>query len=371
MITVYSFFCSVVFFNVSLIGVFLLRRKTWFLARYAVSSLIFLTVLGFAHLFIPVDLNFAYVIRSERVIPAIQRSLASGILGGRISIGAVLLLVWGCGTAVFAVRDLALWLKARRIRAQYVYVEDEQAARLAAGFGGEYIVKVSPDVSVPHMAGLFHPVIYLPCLELTDEELRFILRHEIQHILSHDILKKFLFLAIEALFWWNPIAHISMGEIDALLELQCDSKIAAGLDEAGVLDYMQAILSVIKQTCPAHGAGEAYSLAVGRDSPQLRQRFEVLLHRNHRRSKAVRILLNCVFLALFILSYMVIVQPYYPPPDVEIHNAFKFTEENSFILFENGQYNLYYNGMFFMSLTESEIKNVPYNSLEIMEGVEK
>lgn len=371
MITVYSFFCSVVFFNISLIGVFLLRRKTWLLARYAASSLIFLTVLGLVHLFIPVDLELAHIIRSEHIIPTIQKALTSQILDGRISIGAVLLFIWGCGTAVFAARDLALWLKARRIRAQYVYVEDEQAARLAARFGGKYVVKVSPDVSVPHMAGLFHPVIYLPFLELSDEELWFILRHEIQHILSHDILKKFLFLAIEALFWWNPIAHISVAEIDALLELQCDSRITADLDEAGVLNYMQAILSVMKQTCPVHSAGEAYSFAVAKDSPQLRQRFEVLLHRNRRRSKAVRVLLNCVFLALFILSYMVIVQPYYPPPEDEVYDVFNFTEENAFILYENSQYDLYYNGMFFMSLTEHEIENAPYNSLKIVEGVEK
>ena len=313
MVSVYSFFCSVIFFNVSLIGVFLLRRRTWFLARYAASSLMVLTVLGLARLFIPVDLDSAYVIRSS-----------------------------------------------------YMYVENEQAARLAAEFGGKYIVKVSPDISVPHMAGLFHPVIYLPCMELSDEELRFILRHEIQHILSHDILKKFLFLAIEALFWWNPIAHISVNEIDALLELQCDAKITAGLDEEGVLDYVQAILSVMKQTYSTRSAGEAYSFAVAKDSPQLRQRFEVLFRRNHRRSKAVRVLLNCVFLALFILSYMVIIQPAYAPPE-DIQGKYEFTNYNSYIRHMDGQYILYYNDTVLMELTEDEINSVPFNKLEILE----
>ena len=371
MITVYSLCCSVVFFNISLIGVFLLRRKTWFLARYAASSLIFLTVLGLVHLFIPVDLELAHVIRSEHIIPTIQKALTSKILGGRTSIGAVLLLIWGCGTVVFAVRDLALCMKAHRSREKYLYVEDDQVARLAAEFGGKYIVKVSPDISVPHMAGLFHPVIYLPCLELTDDELRFILQHEIQHILSCDILKKFLFLAIEALFWWNPIAHISMGEINALLELQCDSKITAGLDEECVLNYMQAILSVMKQTYPTHNAEETYSFAVAKDSPQLRQRFEVLLRRNRRRSKRARILLNCGFLALFILSYMVIVQPYYSPPDVEVYDTVKVTKENSFILHSDSQYFLYYNDVFLMEITETDLKEVPYNNLEIVEGLQK
>lgn len=366
MVSVYSFFCSVIFFNVSLIGVFLLRRRTWFLARYAASSLMVLTVLGLARLFIPVDLDSAYVIRSEHIIPTIQKALTSKILGGRISIGAVLLLIWGCGTVVFAVRDLALCLKAHRARASYMYVENEQAARLAAEFGGKYIVKVSPDISVPHMAGLFHPVIYLPCMELSDEELRFILRHEIQHILSHDILKKFLFLAIEALFWWNPIAHISVNEIDALLELQCDAKITAGLDEEGVLDYVQAILSVMKQTYSTRSAGEAYSFAVAKDSPQLRQRFEVLFRRNHRRSKAVRVLLNCVFLALFILSYMVIIQPYYPSPE-DVQGKYDFINYNSYIRHMDGQYILYYNDMALMELPEAEITSAPFNKLEILE----
>ena len=162
-----------------------------------------------------------------------------------------------------------------------------------------------------------------------------------------------------------------MGEINALLELQCDSKITAGLDEEGVLDYMQAILSVMKQTYPTHNAEETYSFAVAKDSPQLRQRFEVLLRRNRRRSKRARILLNCGFLALFILSYMVIVQPYYPPPDVEVYDTVKVTKENSFILHSGSQYFLYYNDVFLMEITETDLKEVPYNNLEIVEGLQK
>lgn len=364
MVSVYSFFCSVVFFNISLIGVFLLRRRTWFLARYAASSLMVLTVLGLVRLFLPVDLDSAHVIRSERVIPAIQEVLAVPLFGGRLSIGAGLLLIWGCGTAAFALRDLALYMKARRARASYVYVENEQAARLAAEFGSSYVVKVSPNVSVPYMAGLFHPVIYLPCMELSDEELRFILRHEIQHILSHDILKKFLFLAIEALFWWNPIAHISVNEIDALLELQCNAKITAGLDEEGVLDYMQAILSVMKQTYSTRSAGEVYSFAAVKNLPQLRQRFEVLLHRDRRRSKAMRVLLGCSFLALFILSYTVIVQPYYPPP-TDLQG--QYLVYGSYIKHVDGQYILYYENVALMNLTADDIKCAPFNELEILE----
>lgn len=170
MITVYSFCCSVVFFNVSLIGVFLLRRKTWFLAKYATSSLIFLTALGLIHLVVPVDLEAAHVIRSAHIIPAIQEAIAYKLFGSNVSIGIVLLFIWGGGAILFSVRDIAVCLKARRSRASYVYVEDEQVKRIAAEFGGSYIVRVSPDVSVPHMTGLFHPVIYLPCLEFTEWE---------------------------------------------------------------------------------------------------------------------------------------------------------------------------------------------------------
>ncbi len=55
MISAYSFVMSVILFNVSLIIVYMLRRRKDFIAMYGVQTLIAITVLGLVRLLVPID----------------------------------------------------------------------------------------------------------------------------------------------------------------------------------------------------------------------------------------------------------------------------------------------------------------------------
>ncbi|MGN0314354.1 MAG: M56 family metallopeptidase [Fusicatenibacter sp.] len=365
MISAYSVCSAVIFYNLSLVLVFLLRRKTRFLARYSTSVLLFITVLGLVRLFTPVDLKPAIVIPSRYLLPAVQSALQFNIPVLNISVGIVLLIVWGCGTVGFILRDIIVELRSYRIRRNYITIEDKRIKKLAASFGSEYIVKVSPDVKEPYVSGFFRPTIYLPNITLTDDDLRFILRHEVQHVLSHDGLKKLLFLTIESLFWWNPIAHITMSEIDAILEFQCDAKITYGLDDKAVYEYMRTLLSVMKQIGSAGEPKGACTVHFAGDPPVIKQRFEVMLNRDKRKAKGARWLLCCAIVVGFLLSYMVIIQPRFEMPKGEIDGYFSVTSDNAYILFDGGQYYLFFYDSCIDKISESDLNKKPYNQLEI------
>lgn len=229
-------------------------------------------------------------------------------------------------------------------------------------------MKVSPDVKEPYVAGIFRPTIYLPNITLTDDDLRFILRHEVQHVLSHDGLKKLLFLTIEALFWWNPIAHITLSEIDAILEFQCDAKITYGLDDKAVYEYMRTLLSVMKQIGSAGEPKGACTVHFAGDPPVIKQRFEVMLNRDKRKAKGARWLLCCAIVVGFLLSYMVIIQPRFKPPVEDLVGVFEITPDNSYIIIKDGLYFFYNNGNFIAILSESDLNEAPYNTLDIKGG---
>ena len=365
MISAYSVCSAVIFYNLSLVLVFLLRRKTRFLARYSTSVLLFITVLGLVRLFTPVDLKPAIVIPSRYLLPAVQSALQFNIPVLNISVGIVLHIVWVCGTVGFILRDIIVELRSYRIRRNYITIEDKRIKKLAASFGSEYIVKVSPDVKEPYVAGIFRPTIYLPNITLTDDDLRFILRHEVQHVLSHDGLKKLLFLTIEALFWWNPIAHITMSEIDAILEFQCDAKITYGLDDKAVYEYMRTLLSVMKQIGSAGEPKSACTVHFAGDPPVIKQRFEVMLNRDKRKTKGARWLLCCAIMLVFLLSYMVIIQPVFDTPREEIDGYINITSDNAYILFDGGEYYLFFYDSCIDKISESDLNKKPYNQLEI------
>lgn len=365
MISAYSVCSAVIFYNLSLVLVFLLRRKTRFLTRYSTSVLLFITVLGLIRLFTPVDLKLAIVIPSRYLLPAVQSALQFELPWLNIRVGIVLLIVWGCGTIGFILRDIIVELRSYRIRRSYITIEDKRIKKLAASFGSEYIVKVSPDVKEPYVAGIFRPTIYLPYITMTDDDLRFILRHEVQHVLSHDGLKKLLFLTIEALFWWNPIAHITASEIDALLEFQCDAKIASGLDDKAVYEYMCTLLSVMKQIGSVGEPKGACAVHFAGDPPVIKQRFEVMLNRDKRKPNGVRRLLCCAIMVGFLLSYMVIIQPHFEMPKDEIDRFVSITSDNAYILFDGGEYYFFINDSCIEKITQSDLNKIPYNQLEI------
>ncbi len=368
MISAYSVFSAVIFYNLSLLLVFILRRSTRFLAEYSTSALLLITILGLVRLFTPLDFKLAIIVPSSHLIPALQRAVQFEFPVLHINVSAVLLIVWGCGTVGFILRYVILELRSYRLRRSYTTIVDERAEKIASCLSKKCIVKVSPDVKEPYVAGIFRPVIYLPHIKLTDEDLCFILRHELQHVLSRDWLKKLFFLAIEALFWWNPISHITMREIDAILEFQCDMKITSGLDDKAVYEYMRTLLSVLKQvgyadaqkaSCTAHFAGA---------TPVIKQRFEVMLNRNKRQAKGLNILLCCTVVVCFFLSYMFILQPRFSPPEGDLGGVFEITAENSFILDKDGTFYFYCNGDFVDMLNENDLGRAPYNQIEIVEG---
>lgn len=368
MISVYSVVTSILFYNLSLLVLFFLRHRTKFLTRYAVSTLLFLTLLSVIRLFLPVDLEAAHIIRSDSFIPKLIEFISSKPGAFPLSVGGILLTVWAVGTVYEAARIISVETRAHKARKRYPCIRSEQVQRVSAMFDGDYEIKESPVVSQPYTVGLFRPVIYLPYFKLSDEELYFVLVHEIQHIKSHDNLKRLLFLIIQALFWWNPLAHLSVGEFEMLIEIQCDAKLASTMDDEMVDKYMQTLVTVMKRLCHRED-GQTTKLATSfAQTYSIKQRFEVLLLRKDRKPRRMRYLLCLAMVVAFLLSYFVIIQPYYPPPDIHSDDDFVISEGTSYILIDNGTALLIYDGRIIDTLSEDNLRNAPYNEMPIIGG---
>lgn len=375
-VTAYSIIVSVLFYNLSLIVVYLLSRSGVIRAKYTSALLLFLTFLGAVRLLIPIDLDQAYVIRSYKVLPAIEDVLSKPLLGS-LSLGRILLLIWAVGTVVFILKDITKLRRDRLKAEQFEAVENERVSRIAEEFGKRFALKISPDVDLPYVAGFFKSVIYLPDTELSDEQWRNIFRHETQHIQTHDEWKKLFFRAIRAIFWWNPLAHMSEADINLLIELQCDERVAG----QGSLDEQEGYLHTMIELMKRYAYGDALvgaSHMVGREK-EMKIRFEALLAPKTRRSNLLRAVITAVMLLLFAASYLVILQPYRFPSKEEIltapssHEAYVFSQDmemnvNQFILLEDGEYKLYIDGEYAFSLEESILSEPEFCDLPIIGG---
>ena len=374
-VTVYSIVASVIFFNIALVTAFIMRRSSTFVARRTVSYLLLMVLLGIIRLLTPIDFDKAYVVRSYQVIPMIEDFLNRSIVGS-YTFGSLLLLVWLAGTVTFIVRDMIIQIRFIHASRNYPPSDRRDLIDLAGEYGSNFGLLVSSSISRPYTAGLFRPVIYLPDIELSEEQWRTILRHEVQHIRSHDEVKKLFFLAIQALFWWNPLAHISRKEIDTILELQCDAKVTAGMSNEEVDAYLD-LLWTLKERKAEQRIPVGASTMVW-DQKQLEARFEALQNDSISRKRPLRAFTYCFLVALFVLSYSVIVQPAGFPGEPKYWDESFDPEEvyllqdspeesHDYIVYENGEYNFYVDGQYVGRLDENTLSEEPFISMQILE----
>lgn len=375
-ITVYSVVISVVFFNVALIAAFLMRRSNTFLASHTVSFLLLMVVLGIVRLLTPIDFDSAYVVRSYQVIPAIE-DFINRPFAGRYTFGSLLLILWLVGTVVFLVRDIVKQIRFIRTSRNYPPSDRRDLIDLAGEYGSNFGLLVSSSISRPYTAGLFRPTIYLPDIELPEKQWRIILRHEVQHIRSHDEAKKLFFLAIQALFWWNPLAHISRREIDTILELQCDAKVTAGMSNEEVDAYLDFLMSLKNLQSDRRIPAGASTLVW--DQKELKARFAAFQNAGSAVKRQPPFIVHILLFTVFLASYFVIFQPAGFPTEALIMSDTTSSDTYSandqlgyqaemYIVCEDGRYFLYTNGVKISEIFEENLSSEPFASLSIIGG---
>lgn len=353
-----------------------MRRSNTLLAKRTVSFLLLTVLLGVVRLLTPIDFDKAVVVRSYHVIPAIEDFLNLNFVGP-FTIGSILLAVWFLGTLAFVVYDIVLQFRFVQVSRNYPVSDRKDILDLAGEFGTGFSVMVSPQISRPYVSGLLRPVIYLPDLELPETQWRTILRHEVQHIYSHDEWKKLFFLAIQALFWWNPLAHISRKEIDTLIELQCDTKVTAGMSVEEVDAYLETLKSLSSKAHELQVPLGASALVW--DQEQLVTRFRALQDTGFSRKKFPHAIAYILLFATLITSYLVIVQPAgfateadligdLSPSDVYTEYNISEETENMYIVVIDGQYYLFINGERDNRIAEDQLLVEPFCSLPVYGG---
>ena len=360
MISVYLILSAALFFNLALALVFVLRRSTHFLVHYSVSVLVLLAFLSLVRLLLPIHLPDPLVLHSQIVLPAVEDFLERPVFPALpwTKPGLILLAVWAAGTAAFIVRDSIRTGKAYKVQRALPAIDAPQMQALAASLGIRASVIVSPDVSVPFAAGLFRPKICFPDTPLSEQDRRFILLHEDRHIRGGDAWIKLFFLLLRDLFWWNPLSHLFLRELDALLELRCDAAVTQDMDEDEVLRYLAVILAFSESAVSPRAA----SALTGAPNA-LRQRFEVLLQLRKRRSFSARAALCALALFGFLASYAVVVQPYVRPEDAALF------ESGSYIVkMDSNRYVLYFGGLpTGYMLDKAQLSEPPFDRMTVLE----
>lgn len=111
--------------------------------------------------------------------------------------------------------------------------------REAVPYRGEILL--SDKIRTPFVMGVLSPKIYLPW-DTPQEERRFIIAHERQHIHRADPLWKLLGYLALCVHWFNPLVWLAFFLGGKDMEMSCDEAVLNHLGEDIRADYSQALL---------------------------------------------------------------------------------------------------------------------------------
>lgn len=108
-------------------------------------------------------------------------------------------------------------------------------------------VRMSPGATSPLLVGLIFPVIYIPCREIPDDNMRMVFLHELSHYRRKDLLIKWLSIIVNAIHWFNPFAYMICRNISEACEVSCDISVTRNMTDEEQTLYMQTILDLAQR----------------------------------------------------------------------------------------------------------------------------
>ena len=174
----------------------------------------------------------------------------------RITALDVVAMLWMTGGLVCLSVHMFIYLHYKgRLLKKEIPVEDTHLLRRMLKLKRELKIRStvqvveSPEAASPMIIGLFRPVLILPEEAYSDEELFFILKHELIHLRHRDVYFKLLFVAACAVHWFNPLIWLMQKEAVVDMELYCDESVIQGINYAGRKAYTETLLSTLHRQC--------------------------------------------------------------------------------------------------------------------------
>ena len=328
-VSVFSLLMSVLWSSLIILVAHLLRRKAFFLRRVGAPVLVVFYLLSVGRMVLPVEFPFSREVPlrswfSTAVQAVCIEEHQLGDFGWTWAQAACL-----CWAAVGII--LLLWFSFRYWRAvrrlTQSLARDPLAEEILQSIRKESKRSLKVQVfrteraSTPMGVGIFRRKIILPCGDIPQRELEYILRHEYTHLLHGDLWVKLLTQVYCCLFWWNPLVYLLRRDLPQILEIRCDMAVTKDYTVSQKAEYLQTIVNSLKRMGKERDTSRQFlvsaRLLASEDSLSLVERFRLISGGQEPRRLMTASLVTGALCLLF-LSYLFIFQSAYDPPEDDL-----------------------------------------------------
>lgn len=328
-ITLFSFVTAVLLSSLLIVALYLSRKsvKTIRMLNFGYLACLYLFCLG--RMFFSVELPFAAVICAPSLMNPLHDVNEANLpmMEGAFLVSDLLLLVWAVGSILLFVQFLIRYHRGKRDIDRLPKQENQVLQKILDELQRRNKRRIPIQVlccsglSTPCGIGLLRRQILLPSQEYTEEELFHILRHELQHFQTHDLLVKWMIRVFQCLFWWNPFVYLLGKDMDQVLEIKCDLSVVKNYSRQETLAYMRTIKNQLEQAIhtekivPVASASLVGNFAMS----NVEERFLYLAEslKPNQRKELSKPAFAVLFVALIMASYSFVLQSSYEAPELD------------------------------------------------------
>jgi len=369
-------------------GISVLRKNPFFIKHCSIYTLFVLIAACIARILIPIEMPYTIALDFDRVLPEIMHLFNTPLIQLNylaLTPGLIIIIIWVSPAIFIIYRRTKEYMRFKHALDIMPASEDQNLYRIFAkadlhnNIPGIKII-VHAYVNSPAITGFFHPVIILPYIKFNNNELLGIFMHEISHYrFKHHFIKLIMEL-ICAVFWWNPLFKKLSSELSHIMELQSDKAVCLNLDHNQKKEYLHAMAKVavnIKNRSVTPPC--LCSILEENSGENLLQRFKMIAGNNYQTRKKLDIITIPLVIAIFLLSYSFVCQPFSEPTPEDMESSEVNTSADTsnaidaaecFIAKSGNGYDLYTSsGRFLGGITPG---NLPYlEGIKIYENKEE
>lgn len=165
-----------------------------------------------------------------------------------------IVLIWLTGVAWLALRLLLGYRRLGRIVAGGSVVREPrilellEKCRQKAGVSKPVTLCAISGEMTPAVTGLWRPKILIPervLSSFSEEELRFVLLHELIHVRRHDVAVNWLAWLVQTLHWFNPVIWFAVRRLRYDRELACDALVLEHAGESAAAHYGHTAIKLL------------------------------------------------------------------------------------------------------------------------------
>lgn len=321
--------------------------------RLSIRFLRYFSLFILLRLMLPFEFFHTITIPSEHILPTIidfcNELVLFTIRDTAITLSWLLLSVWVCGIIYIVWKTVRNYKKLYDIIPYFPNLADDPDSKIPEIL--ESVYKTNPVrhpvkkvirtkfVNTPCIIGFFSPVIFLPALDLTPEELYCVLYHELSHLRHIDFIWMLFTEILCIINWWNPLIRLLRTEMTTIMEFHADNTVFSDLAP----EYRELYLDCLIKIARNQQIGSplpVMSLPFSTHTQSFLGRRILRLIESESCRPFADVLVKGIAVLLLIVSTMFIIEPAWMPVN-GAGGEYYLTDSSYLLMQPDGSYDLY------------------------------